>query len=405
MNTNSYDIVAYLPYIEFDFIDPIRLGPVLLQPATEKEINAAGLHKDLLKLKTATLLIDDSIPREKRSALLIDAIYLLYFATVFDELYLNLAYLPFNPFTYIIPVEKQEKVLVKRIIDNTYTVSGLSLEVCKGLGSALESMYSPNTIRNEEFHEINRIIRAIRFFVDRFFDKFHNVLNDNVPLTEQLFEPENIIFLATSFETLFNLSSQYPQADFKQKLRPLLHLKHSRPIDLFWKWSDGFYILRHKIVHGGETSDDSFRVNENFILPYSFLGIKLFIYSVYYRLLKNNLMTSTDEEVYYPPHFDWLVPEEILIYLWPEKDLLRQIALLSREVIENPKNDELAADLTFLTRVYEFFYNRYLVSNQPNEHLIFTPAKSSVLKPFIEQILAIQHNNEFCEILRKRLTL
>lgn len=421
MNSHSYDIAAYLPYIEFDFTEPIVMGPVLLLPASEKEINAPDVHKDLIKPRTATLLISSTVPKEKRSALLIDAIYLLYFATVFDELYLNHAYLPFNPFTYVIPAERQEKVMVKRIIDNTYTVSGLSPEVCQGLGLALQTMYYPHSVHDEEFREVSRIIRAIRFFVDRFFDKFHNVLNDNIPLTEQLFEPENIVFLATSFETLFNLSSQYPQADFKQKLRPLLHLKYSKPIDLFWKWSDGFYILKHNIVHSGEAPDESFRINENFILPYSFFGIKLFIYSVYYQLLKNNLLSSTDKEHYYPPNFKWLVPEEILIYLWPEKDLLMQIALLSQEVTAHPQDEELAADLSFLSRVYAFLFNRYLMSSLPIEHVAFFPAKPAVLEASIHQILHLQESqivvnqalkslqsiesHAFSDILKRRLTL
>lgn len=424
MLNNSYDIGCYLPYVDFKFNTPIVMGPVLLVPAYQVEAKSVTIDPNLVKTQTGTILISRTIPKDNHTALIVDAIYLLYFASVFDELYLNHTYLPFNPFTYIVPVENsQTKATVKHAVDSTLSIPKLNAEVCRGLGLALQTMYSPQLqgVKTEEFQDVRRIIRSIRFFVDRFFDKFHNVLNENTALTEELFEPENILFLATSFETLFHVSAQYPQADFKQKLRPLLHLKHSKPIDIFWKWADGFYHLRHKIVLSGEVPDENFRVNENFILPYSFYGIKLFIYSVYYRLFKMKLVSSGDEETYYPPHFKWLFPEEILIYLWPEKELLMQISLLSKQVIANPQDEELAVDLTFLSGLYEFLFNRYMASRNKVEHAIFIPTQMSVVEGLIREILNYQEQkilikNEltalktleppsFSDILQRRLLL
>ena len=153
-------------------------------------------------------------------------------------------------------------------------------EICQGLGKALESIYQPSDAQDQEFVQAyKRLVRSIRYLVDRFFHRFVNLFDKGLNFSEEIFEPEDVIFLASSFESLFNIdNSQEAAADFKHKLRPLLHLKYSRPVEIFWKWVDDFYEVKRRILHGDTFLDPLFRLNPNFEVSHILLGIKLFVY-------------------------------------------------------------------------------------------------------------------------------
>ena len=139
-----------------------------------------------------------------------------------------------------------------------------------------------------------------------------------------------MIFIASSFEALFDINDKQAAADFKHKLRPLLHLKYGKPVELFWKWVDDFYEVKRHIVHGGDhILDPFFRYNPNFEISHILIGIKLFVYSVYYTLFQYRLLHSIHEDPFTPPDFKWIHPEEILLFFWTESFLLHKLSLFS----------------------------------------------------------------------------
>jgi hypothetical protein len=389
MQNNHYTLEACLPLVELTFETPILMGPVLFWPAFQSTLFNDKKEFFLPQSNMACLSLSDQLSNTQRDALLVDSVYLLYFAAIFREIYLNSTHLPFNSFTQIVKFEKDVKYQLEDIPFPPQKIHWINPEVCKALGNALEICYPIVQVEeSDKVLEIRRLIRAIRFFVDRFYDKFHNPLINGSPFAERLFAPEDVIFLATSFEALFNISSHLSASDFKQKLRPILHLQFGKPISLFWNWVDGFYALRERIIHSGEIADSNFNENENFSVPYTFWGIKLFIYAVYYHLFKFQLLQVKSKESVIPIHFTWLHPEELLLFLWPEKTLLKKIALLTSQIIENPDHIENFLELEFLSNLYLTIQQRYFQKDgmlPPDVHYYPTPREE--LEPLFQSII------------------
>ena len=264
-------------------------------------------------------------------------------------------------------------------------------EICQGLGKALESIYLARGTEDKEFIQAyKRLVRSIRYLVDRFFQRFVNLFDKGLHFSEEIFEPEDVIFLASSFESLFSLdSSQATAADFKHKLRPLLHLKYSRPVEIFWKWVDDFYEVKRRILHGDTFLDPLFRLNPNFEISHILLGIKLFVYSVYYYLFKYQLLQSTHVDPYTPPDFKWIHPEEILLFFWTEPSVLEKVNLFIKQSGQGLLKDEALADMNLLTTLFVSLYDRYYLSEQvKGEGIVrFIPSPLSELKKEGSEIL------------------
>src|SRR5262249_4372330 len=148
----------------------------------------------------------------------------------------------------------------------------------------------------------------------------------------ELFEPEDTLLLASSFEVLLDINEKHPASDFRFKVRPMLHLKFSKPVELFWKWVDAFYLLKKQVIHGTIGPQDYSVENPNFKVPILQIGVKLFIYVIYYKLFKMHLVHSNDDDRFPPPHFKWIQPEEVLLFFWTEESLLRKLSLLLAQV-------------------------------------------------------------------------
>lgn len=351
-------------------------------------------------LKNATcVLISEDIPPDIRKFLFIDSLYLLYFACTFRSLYYGQEIPSFNPFCKMIPAleefikdkpnwenlciheNEQEEPIYLHIIDP---------EICQGLGKALEAIYLPSNSEEQELIQAyKRLVRSIRYLVDRFIQRFVNLLGKGLHFSKEIFEPEDIVFLASSFESLFNIdNSQEAAADFKHKLRPLLHLKYSRPVEIFWKWVDEFYKVKHRAIQGDFFLDLLFRLNPNFEVSHIILGIKLFVYSVYYQLFTYQLLRSKHTDPYTPPDFKWIHPEEVLLFFWTEESVLEKISLFIKQYKQAPLKEELLADMHLLTTLFVSLYDRYYLSKQMKRGEIrFIPSPLSSLIGEINYIL------------------
>lgn len=432
MNNHSFDVknfllFATLPFVELDHETTIQFGPIIFWPASKSdeflpESNRASFH-DYLQMvgqikakelknqvfintgfidakKCTCASIASEVPEEIREFLLIDALYLLYFACTFRNLYYGQEIPPFNSLRKMIPAHEEfikDQSLWKDLYihetdrEETICLHVIDSNICEGLGKALEAIYLGSGTDNPEFIQTyKRIVRSIRYLIDRFFQRFVNLFGKNLNFSEEIFEPEDIIFLTVSFECLFNLEgSGATAADFKHKLRPLLHLKYSRPVEIFWKWVDDFYEVKQRILRGDTFLDPLFRWNPNFEVSHILLGIKLFIYSIYYYLFTYQLLESTRVDPYTPPDFKWIHPEEILLFFWTESAVLEKIHLFLQESEKGPLTDEFLSDLNLLTTLFVSLYDRYYVSEQIKGAGIvrFLPSSVADLKKIGQQIL------------------
>ncbi len=401
----NWEIAGFLPYVDLNVKEPIHIGPIAFS-SNKIEENTASYA--FLKEQSTCIFINNSVAQELKELLMVDGIYLLYFAAVYKELYLDWQIMPFNSFTYLVTAKEAEIFQGNAYFLTHVAIEEIPPDVLIGLGGALQTVYCQPNTQSADYKEFKRIIRAIRFFVDHFFEKFHNML-DGRNFHERFFEPENILFLTASFEALFDISAENSASDFKFKLRPLLHLKYGKPIEIFWKWVDGLYRLRQQIVHVGTIPDETFTLNRNFVITYSFYAVKLFIYAVYYKLFKLHMADRSNTGQFYPPHFKNLNPEELLVYLWPEKELLLHISLLMDQVVRDPENREAQIDLEFLTGLYHFMLARYGKNGREIDGLTFQPDQVKEIEIPLKNIQ--QHSNKirahlpehFCEIIEERL--
>lgn len=396
-------IYACLPFLEIEQDTTIQCGPVLFWPASQaKQHLSSASHDSFFKYlenihlplqSTTCVSISEDIPSEVKDFVLVDSVYLLYFACTFRSLYYNTEVPHLNAFRKLIPASesfiktpsnwshiqidssKREQTVCIHLVDQ---------DICQALGSALEAVYiNPQNLPKEKVENYKRLIRAIRYFVDRFFDRFVNLLGQGLELPETLFEPEDIIFLASSFEALLNISGPHPTSDFKQKVRPMLHLKYSRPLETFWKWADGFYDIKRKIIYHGDNPDPFFRANKNFVVSFVYVGIKLFIYSIYYTLFQYKLIPSEELDLSAPPDFKWLHPEELILFFWTEENLLRKITLSLSSLTEQPNSPEYLLELRWLSNLYHEMFTRYYLRKSHHEDAaveFFASARAEIEK-------------------------
>lgn len=393
--SQNFHLYACLPFVELAHESMIQFGPVAFWPASKSEefltvdlhdsfhhyLQAVGQEKQVTNMATLNskgvtcVSIAEDMPSAIREFILIDSLYLLYFACTFRNLYYGQEIPPFNAFRKMIPASEEfiknkqnwESLHINETDrEETVCLHIIDPDICHGLGKALESIYLPSAPQDQEFIQAyKRLVRSIRYLVDRFFQRFVNLFDKGLTFPEEIFEPEDIIFLASSFESLFNIdNSQETPADFKHRLRPLLHLKYSRPVEIFWKWVDDFYEVKRRIIHGETFLDPLFRHNPNFEVSHILLGIKLFVYSVYYYLFKYQLLESTHVDPYTPPDFKWIHPEEILLFFWTEASVLDKISLFIKESEQGPLKEEALADMNLLTTLFVSLYDRYYLSEQ-----------------------------------------
>lgn len=457
VENHSFFLSACLPFVELANEKIIRLGPIIFWPASKsKEILQAKDHTNFhsylsaigrvkaqsvdrqdklfeiltLSPKNITCVsISEEIPMKWKEFILIDALYLLYFACTFKDIYYGFCIPPFHPFRKIIPASVElirfpqnfEQLFIReRQREETIILNHIDPEMTLALGNALSIIYTlPSQHQKELNLNYKRLVRSIRFLVDRFFERFVNLLGVGLNLTQELFEPEDIIFLTTSFETLFNINDKHPSSDFKHKLRPLLQLKYSRPVEIFWKWVDDFYQLKRQIILGEPFLNTRFQFNPNFEISHPFLGIKLLVYSIYYQLFKLHLLHPIHVDSYSPPDFYSIHPEEVLLFFWTEITLLQKIKINVNHFLFKHLNEELISELHLLTSLFVSLYERYYLQQQINGvgMVLFIPTPAADLSIQGSPIIQLLENemtmrkkelmegihSEFLISLKKRL--
>lgn len=417
----TYQIQACLPFVELAQEAAITLGPVLFWPSSKSDqwitnedrpqfdaylrsisqIKAQGKKElvDTVTLHpegTTCLSLSEKVPEEQKESLLLDALYLLYFTCNFRNLYYGNEVLPFEPFRKMVPAapsffnhkENWKGVhIAETKREETVCINLFDQEIYQGLGAALSSIYEPDFCNDQKTQEnYRRLIRSVRYLVDRFFPKFMNLLNQGLDFSQQQAEPEDILFLSSCFESLFNLDEKDPPADFKHKLRSILHLKYSRPVEIFWKWVDDFYALKRKIVHSGETPDANFISNPNFKINHVVLGIKLYIYAFYHTLFQYKLIAPIHFDEYTPPDFRWIHPEEILLFFWTESHLLRKLNVFIKRAQGGAGEEGLYAEISLLSDLYLTIYERYFLT--PHAHqATFIPTPLNEIESYGKEII------------------
>lgn len=396
---------ACLPFVEFTRKEGIALGPIHFWPSTDSEFHLSAnfslkfknylkkVNKEFAERPIACISIDDSVPIERRESLLIDGIYLLYFASNFRNVYYSNEILKLSSFTKILPASEEllqnKDILIEIAIpesarERIACISWIDDEIAEALGKALSGVYESNADLSL-FDESIRLIRAIRFFVDRFFSKFENLLTVGLELPPDLFEPEDILFLASSYDVLLNIDDRQASSDFRQKIRPMLHLKFSKPVELFWKWVDAFYILKKQVVQGVKP-DYLFLANPNFSVPLMHIGLKLFIYVLYYQLYQYRLIASETKDKFAPPDFHWIHPQEILLFFWTEESILRKISLLLMQIQQGKLTAENQSDIYLLSSLFVALMEKYY-SKPPSKYIQYLPSPEGVLDPYTTPIL------------------
>ena len=406
-------LYACLPFVELPEGEEIAMGPVHFWPSSvaDEYLSSPGLasFQSYLgkviadKRSIACVSIDEQVQENLRDALLVDALYLLYFAVSFRNVYYNAEILKIRSFTKILPATEMflsatacwdKACIAESQREEIVCINWLDKEICQALGKALEAVYLQNGDHKMQDASI-RLTRAIRFFVDRFFSKFETLFSSD--LHPELFEPEDTLLLSSSFDVLLNIDEKHATADFRQKIRPMLHLKFSKPIELFWKWVDAFYLLKKQVIHGTPIPNDLFRDNPNFEVPLLHIGVKLFIYTVYYKLFKIHLIHSENGDRFTPPDFKWIHPQEVLLFFWTEESILRKISLL----LMRDTTAENLSDLKLLESTYVNMMERFFHTAHPFAE--FHPASKETLEPYLTPIFNHEDLSlEFLLCLKKR---
>lgn len=400
----QYKMYVCLPYLNLEEDKPIDLGPIRFYPSTSFDEFVHGSGKSEIKTylqqapdikRGACICIHPSVPEEDIPELLVDAIYLLYFGATYQEMFQGKRAPLFSPLTKFVPageadVKNQKSIDSLKSLKVNHSqvvrIGAVDHKLCNGLGKLLDKSYLSNSHNSieESQNESRRIIRAVRYFIHCFYEKFENLLGTGIHLKEKVYEPEDFLFLVAAFETLFDLHPDHPNSDLKQKLRPILHVKFGTPLETIWKWIDGFFEIKELSVHEGSLPEGIFKANESFEIPYFAFAVKLFIYSVYFHLYQLGLVPAEKSEKYTPIKFPTIKREEVALFLWPEATLLRKISIILMQITHGRATSEYLFDLSMLANTYQQML-KYSSECPPN--IQFKPIKKSDLKPIVEAIV------------------
>lgn len=398
---------AYFPLLHLYDESPLSLGPLVLSPyiqaktkLTLEEIDTVEnfARSNHIASNGVCMFIDPAIAKENMIPLLTDAVYLLYFSIIFQQSYAHLPLDELKSFA-IYPIEEIERNRTSRPLYffkiQEIHLKAISTEIFIGLGKALTIIYHPTSEESEDKTvALKRMITAIHYFIDSI-----SPLNEIFPFSPKAFESQALILLEISFEALFDISSSNPGPELKQKIRPMLHLEFSRPVEIFWKWVDGFYSLCHQILHQNKQPDYLFTENGNFEIPYYVLGNKLFIYSIYYKLFAYQLITAMEDNPFIPPHFQDIQPEEILLFLWPEENLLKKISIILMQCVhaeDQSHQKELLSEARLLIKIFILLFSRYYANPSTKDHTQSVQFKSlqiPFITDYINTILALSEEN------------
>lgn len=388
-----------LPHLYLSQGRPLGMGPIRFYPSNtlddflsrDDQSEVQNYLETSPEVNRGTrVCVHPDIAEEDIPELLIDAVYTLYFSAAYERIFHNDKPPKLQPFTEFVPASES----AAKDPSNVESLKALDLKknqkleitiendlMMNALGEVLFSAYLSE--KNLDQNQCRRIIRAIRYFIHCFHDKFRDLLGSEFLSDHRHFEPEEFLFLVTAFETLFDISPDNPNSDFKQKLRPVIHLKFGKPLETTWKWIDGFYRIKNEIVHKGNLPDVTFKENLNFEIPYISFATKLFIYSIYYDLYIMNLLPAHISEQHRPIAFHGIEREEVICFLWPEKELLKKISILMIQLAHGRIRDESITDVNMLAHIYQHMLRYYENSFKP---ITFIPTEKEEIDRLVEAI-------------------
>lgn len=356
----TQDHAAYAQYLE-------HLRHIRVEAAGESRAHSGLETADLPLTHMCCVSIDARVPQKRRTTALANALYLLYFALTVRELYYDLQPMRFDPFGVVIPADEalaqNSAEWQERWIPETARRQHVKLEVdepsiLRCLGNAMTAVYTPEAVpEGLELGSEARLVRSLRYFVDRYFKRFHCPFKGTLDFPH---EPENVVFLATSFDALLGLEPTNKSAQLKRILRSLLSLCFSRSVEMLWNWVDGFYQFKNDIVHAELDSDPQFTANPFYRVSFRHVAVKMFIYTVTTELI-NKFQDNEAKAKEKPGLADhWLDRREISYLFWPIDALLQQIAYGLGRVEQVGDKDNYISDLRSLMHIYVTVYRNHL---------------------------------------------
>lgn len=279
-----------LPNIAFSDFSGVTLGPVEFTRIPSGVIvrTEMELSKDLL------------------SNLITDALYLLYFSCNAYKIYNGDTPDPIRPF-----FQKKEGDLKVEISKDS-----IDAAIFPAFSELLFWAYTMGAKRDES----KKFIQSIYFLLNRYL---------TCPEDWECPSWHHYLELSLGFEALFHLNTNGPQADLRQKLRPLLHLKFSSPVELLWKWVDLFYAAKSLLLKGQTPKSLEFTANPDISSPLYIIGEKLLIYSIYDLLFHWHLTLGDPGTPSTPDRFPRIPPERVLVYFWTKETIEKKLILLS----------------------------------------------------------------------------
>jgi hypothetical protein len=349
---NTFKLMACMPFVRLGREDVLDMGPVKFWRAslykTFVEPNVITIFEEFVKQSGSFSIMGDFRERkiastispemmtcisveEKYAAkddlndLIHDASYLLFFC---NHLSRNGGFL--NPYlrkwtaneSYLIhgrwrsfhhyEHQKEPQAEVRHLTDGLLESSGKLLKnkyLLKGRPNAFAS----------------RVIRSIQYFSRRFFD------TNREELIGLIMEPEDVVFLVTAFESLFDTNSEYQKKKneipnfsnriiLKKSLKKILKLRDEKPEAILDKWVDGIYDWRNEIAHGEQVRDRLFEGNPNHHISYIGLGISLFTFCIYSEFRNRRYFSKKQFDLHYI-----YGKEKLLPYLWSQNDVLKEV--------------------------------------------------------------------------------
>lgn len=429
----TQELFACLPYVKMSLDDGVPLGPVHFWPVSSagrflSESDAAIIQRHIPDKTVTMVSINDEVPLENRGSLLIEAIYQLYFCSAFCHSTIGIEAVSLTAFTKIIPspIECAQDDRCRATMvpspsnsEQSEAIICVDEQIRVGIANVLNQIYLPNSeISAEEKKKRLSMLRGIRYFVDRFYRKFESLIGNRTFDFEKLHQPEDIIFLIASFESLLSLTESNPQFELKQQMRSIFALRYTESIDSLWNWIDGLYRIKNESMKGNDAIDIYYRRNPNFTVSYFYLGVHVFLYAVHAEMFRKGLISLEGQDESASPDFTWIKSQNVLIFLWPEKAALKQVyAVLNRPPEKRIHLDRV--NFHFFTVVFSnYMKNYYLTDFQNDEHLEFHPTPIEEIREVGEKILGLFESEkwditkgelnphpEFQDLLKQRLSL
>ena len=364
----NHQPLACLPYITMDDVDAVDMGPLRFccgaacqEQIPKKLLGALGSDVNGITL----ISIDRSVPKELHQDVLGDAVCLLFFLYNYRTLLRKGEAPRLDLFTSIIPIHDQESRDYSKVnydaASSKVVIREFEKTLAEGLGKALTDAYALRELSEAQSERAMRVIRSVRFFVERFYPQLNDLTWHGAIDQSSLWESEAAVYLALSWESLLNIDRRHPEADLKHKLRPMLQLKYAAPVEVLWKWVDGFFEIRAKVVHGQQMGTGLFTANPTMSLSHVFLGFKIFVYCIHDQLYKMGYLNATEDcGPDQPLDYPGIGCREVLVFFWSEEALLFRIRKALKSLQKTPGHEELRGDIKLLTQVYVYLAQNYL---------------------------------------------